>query len=118
MKCLMDIGLGLSTMIVLVIVTFLVYIAIVLEDGLPFFVQERTGINGKTFRIYKFQSMCNNARQMHFYILDENDLVGTAFKMKDDPRITKVGGFLRKTSLDELSQLLNILKDEMSIVGL
>lgn len=118
MKRLMDIVLSLLAMIVLVIVTIPVSIAMVLEDGLPiFFVQERTGLNGKTFKMYKFRSMCKNAQQMHFDMLDENELDGPAFKMKDDPRITKVGKFLRKTSLDELPQLLNILKGEMSIVG-
>lgn len=117
-KRLMDIVLSLIAMIALVVITIPVSIAMILEDGLPvFFSQDRTGLNGKTFKMYKFRSMCKNAQQMHFEMLDENELDGPAFKMKNDPRITKVGKFLRKTSLDELPQLLNILKGEMSIVG-
>ena len=104
-------------MIVLVIVTIPVSIAMVLEDGLPvFFVQERTGLNGKTFKMYKFRSMCKNAQQMHFDMLNENELDGPAFKMKDDPRITRFGRFIRKTSIDELPQLWNVLKGERGII--
>jgi lipopolysaccharide/colanic/teichoic acid biosynthesis glycosyltransferase len=88
------------------------------EDGGPvFFVQERTGLNNKPFKMYKFRTMCENAAEMHKFLLEQNELDGPAFKMKDDPRITHVGKILRKTSIDELPQLLNILKGEMSVVG-
>lgn len=93
-------------------------LAIKLEDGgTVIFRQERNGLNGNIFTMYKFRSMCVNASDMHKDLLDKNELDGPAFKMKDDPRVTKVGRFIRKTSIDELPQLINILKGEMSIVG-
>lgn len=88
------------------------------EDGGPvFFVQERTGLNNKPFKMYKFRTMCENASEMHKFLLEQNELDGPAFKMKEDPRITQIGKVLRRTSIDELPQLLNILKGEMSVVG-
>ena len=88
------------------------------EDGGPvIFKQERTGLNNKPFMMYKFRTMCVNAPEMHKFLLEQNELDGPAFKMKDDPRITHIGKFLRKSSIDELPQLLNILKGEMSVVG-
>lgn len=93
-------------------------LAIYIEDGAPvFFIQERNGLHGKIFRLYKFRSMCRDAAKIHQSLLAQNELDGPAFKMKDDPRLTRVGKFIRKTSIDELPQLLNILKGEMSIVG-
>ena len=113
-----DIVLSSIALVFLLIVMIPVAIAIVVEDGFPvFFAQERNGLNGKVFKMYKFRSMCRNAQQMHFELLGENELDGPAFKMKDDPRVTKVGKFLRRSSLDELPQLINIIKGEMSIVG-
>jgi lipopolysaccharide/colanic/teichoic acid biosynthesis glycosyltransferase len=79
--------------------------------------QERVGLNGKTFRFYKFRSMVPLAETMLDDLLDKNEIKGPAFKMKNDPRITKVGRFIRKTSIDELPQLWNVLRGEMSIVG-
>lgn len=88
------------------------------EDGGPvIFTQERTGLDNKPFKMYKFRTMCENAAEMHKFLLEQNELDGPAFKMKHDPRITHVGKVLRKTSIDELPQLLNILKGEMSVVG-
>lgn len=114
----MDFIAALLGLIILSPVFLLTALAIYIEDGAPvFFVQERNGINGKVFRMYKFRSMSRNAEKMHQSLLDKNELDGPAFKMKDDPRITKVGRFIRKTSIDELPQLLNILKGEMSVVG-
>ena len=91
-------------------------IAIRLEDGgAAIFRQERVGKGGKTFRILKFRTMFQNADSM---LIDlRNDHEGPVFKMTNDPRITKVGGVLRKTSMDELPQLINIIKGEMSLVG-
>ena len=83
----------------------------------PIFVQERVGRDGKTFRFYKFRSMIPNAEAKLDELLQYNEMEGPAFKMKDDPRITRVGRFIRKTSIDELPQLFNILKGDMSIVG-
>ena len=83
----------------------------------PIFVQDRVGKNGKLFKFYKFRSMVPDAEQKLDSLLSQNEMDGHAFKMKNDPRITKVGRFLRKTSLDELPQLINVLKGDMSIVG-
>lgn len=77
----------------------------------------RVGRNGKLFRLYKFRSMCPNAESKLNDLLQDNEMDGPVFKMKDDPRITRVGHFIRKTSIDELPQLVNILKGDMSIVG-
>ena len=83
----------------------------------PFFLQERVGKGGKPFKIYKFRTMVPNATEIFEQIKHLNEVEWPAFKMKNDPRITKVGKFLRRTSLDELPQLLNVLKGEMSLVG-
>ena len=83
----------------------------------PIFSQERIGRDGKPFKFYKFRSMCPNAEAKLDDLLDQNEMDGPVFKIKDDPRITRVGKFIRKTSIDELPQLWNILKGDMSIVG-
>lgn len=83
----------------------------------PIFSQERVGRSGKTFRLYKFRSMVPNAEQKLDELLGKNEMVGPAFKIKEDPRITRVGRFIRRTSIDELPQLINVLKGEMSLVG-
>lgn len=83
----------------------------------PIFSQERVGRSGKTFRLYKFRSMVPNAEQKLDELLEKNEMVGPAFKIKEDPRITRVGRFIRRTSIDELPQLINVLKGEMSLVG-
>jgi lipopolysaccharide/colanic/teichoic acid biosynthesis glycosyltransferase len=92
---------------------------IVIDDphGSPIFSQTRVGRNGKEFRFYKFRSMRNHAEDMLDELLQDNEMDGPAFKIKDDPRITRVGKFLRKSSIDELPQLWNVLKGDMSIVG-
>lgn len=92
--------------------------AILAEDGGPvIYKQNRNGVNGKIFCMYKFRSMCREAESLHKGLLGKNELDGPAFKMKEDPRITKVGRVIRRTSIDELPQLVNVLKGEMSIVG-
>lgn len=83
----------------------------------PIFVQDRVGRNGKVFRFLKFRSMVPNAEAKLHELLDQNEMDGPVFKIKDDPRITRVGKFIRKTSIDELPQLINILRGDMSIVG-
>lgn len=96
----------------------IVSVMIVLDDGLPIiFKQDRSGLNEVPFKIYKFRSMVKNADAMHADLLDKNELDGPAFKIKDDPRLTKFGKVLRRTSIDELPQLINIIKGDMSIVG-
>ena len=93
-------------------------IAIKTEDGgNPIFVQTRVGKNGKFFRMYKFRSMYPDADKDLKKLQDKNEADGLVFKIANDPRTTKVGAFIRKTSIDELPQLVNILKGEMSIVG-
>ena len=90
-----------------------------LEDpnGPILFKQQRTGINGHRFGMFKFRTMVTNAEEMKVKLMHLNELQYPDFKISNDPRITPVGRFLRKTSLDELPQLLNILKGEMSFVG-
>lgn len=83
----------------------------------PIYSQIRLTKDGKPFRMYKFRSMCKNADKMLDDLMDQNEVDGPAFKMAKDPRITKIGHFLRKTSIDELPQLLNVLRGDMSIIG-
>ncbi|MCG7377538.1 sugar transferase [Paenibacillus sp. ACRSA] len=85
--------------------------------GSIFFRQVRVGLNGKEFHMYKFRSMVVNAEDLLENLIDQNEVGGNMFKMKNDPRITRIGKFIRKTSLDELPQLWNVLKGEMSLVG-
>jgi lipopolysaccharide/colanic/teichoic acid biosynthesis glycosyltransferase len=94
-------------------------ILIKLEDprGSVLFYQIRIGKNENPFRMYKFRSMVSNAEEMLRELLNKNEIHGAMFKMKDDPRITKIGKFIRKTSIDELPQLINVLKGDMSLVG-
>lgn len=95
-----------------------VIIAVKSDGGRAFYSQLRVGKNGKMFRMYKFRSMVENADELLEDLLDKNDYKdGPAFKMKEDPRVTKVGHFIRKYSIDELPQLINIIKGDMSIVG-
>lgn len=113
-----DIAASLCGLVILSPVFLLTALAIYIEDpGKTIFVQERNGLNGKVFRMYKFRSMCKDAPKMRAAMESKNELDGPAFKMKDDPRITKVGKFIRKTSIDELPQFVNVLKGEMSVVG-
>ena len=94
-------------------------LAIVLDspgDG-AIFRQRRVGRDGKLFWLYKFRTMCPDAEEQLNELLSQNQMDGPVFKIKGDPRITRVGRFLRKTSLDELPQLLNVLQGDMSIVG-
>ena len=106
-------------LVVLSPVMLLVALAVYIDDpkGSPIFSQIRCGRNGKPFKFYKFRSMCVDAEAKLDQLLQQNEMDGPAFKIKDDPRITRVGKFIRKTSLDELPQLFNILKGDMSIVG-
>lgn len=96
-----------------------VALLIKLDDpkGPVFYSQMRIGQNGKAFRMYKFRSMCVNAEKLKKQLLAQNEVEGAMFKMKDDPRVTKVGKFIRKTSVDELPQLWNTLIGDMSLVG-
>jgi exopolysaccharide biosynthesis polyprenyl glycosylphosphotransferase len=81
------------------------------------FSQNRSGVHGRAFRMYKFRTMVTNAEQARAELEDRNEMVGPVFKVQNDPRVTPIGGFLRRTSLDELPQLWNVLRGEMSLVG-
>ena len=87
------------------------------SPGPVFFSQTRVGINGRRFKIYKFRSMYQDAEKRKEELMKENEMKGLMFKMENDPRITPIGGFLRKTSIDEFPQFLNVLKGDMSLVG-
>ena len=105
---------------VLVLSPLFVVIAIIIKftsKGPVFFSQKRVGRDGKEFKMYKFRSMVVNAEELKEKLAAQNEMSGPMFKMKDDPRVTKVGKFIRKTSIDELPQLLNVLKGDMSLVG-
>lgn len=122
-KRFIDIIVGLIGCICLLPLIVVVKIANMLtkDFGSVFFVQKRIGKNGKTFKFYKFRTMVLNADKKLKKLLDENEDLKEEYeinkKMKNDPRITKIGRFLRKTSLDETSQFINILKGDMSLVG-
>lgn len=97
----------------------IVAIAIKIDDpkGPVFFAQERVGRDGKTFRMYKFRSMCADAEQRLAELRDLNEKDGPVFKIANDPRITRVGRVIRKLSIDELPQFINVLVGDMSVVG-
>ena len=119
LKRFQDIIFSLIAIIVLSPVMIITSIAIFIDDpkGIPVFSQVRVGRDGKKFKMYKFRSMVVDAEDRLQVLLKDNEMDGPAFKMTDDPRITRVGQFIRKTSIDELPQLFNILKGDMSIVG-
>lgn len=117
-KTISDFTLSLMAIIVLSPLLLIISIVIMIESpGNPFYSQVRIGKNGRKFKIYKFRSMVVNADQMKKELLKQNEMSGPMFKMKRDPRVTKVGRFIRKTSIDELPQLFNVIKGEMSLVG-
>ena len=96
----------------------LIAVAIKLDSPGPvFFVQERVGLRGRRFRFYKFRSMTEGADGLKKQLGHLNEVGGPVFKVRSDPRMTRVGRLLRRTSLDELPQLLNVLRGEMSVVG-
>ncbi|MBE6751825.1 MAG: sugar transferase [Ruminococcaceae bacterium] len=99
---------------------FFIIIALVImidDFGNPFFMQERIGKDGKAFQMFKFRTMFMHADEMKVDLMAENEYDSVHFKMSNDPRITRVGKFLRKTSLDELPQILNVLLGHMTIIG-
>ena len=105
---------------ILVLSPLFIVIAIIIKltsKGPVFFSQKRVGKHGREFDMYKFRSMVVNAEELKEKLAAQNEMSGPMFKMKDDPRVTKVGKFIRKTSIDELPQLWNILKGDMSLVG-
>lgn len=118
-KRLIDIVCATLGIIFLSPIFLLVALLIKIEDkhGPALFKQIRVGKDGREFYMYKFRSMVANAEELKAKLMEQNEVDGPAFKMKHDPRVTKVGRFIRKTSLDELPQLFNVLKGDMSLVG-
>lgn len=114
-----DIVLSIAAMLVLWPWMLLIALIILIDSpgASPIFAQKRIGRDGKEFTFYKFRSMKPNAEAELEDLMDQNEMDGPVFKIKEDPRITRVGRFIRRASIDELPQLWNVLRGEMSIVG-
>ena len=106
-------------LVILFVPLLLVSLIIVIDSpgASPIYIQERVGKNGRKFKFYKFRSMVPNADAMLEALLDKNEMQGPVFKIRNDPRITRFGRIIRITSIDELPQLWNVLKGDMSLVG-
>lgn len=117
-KRILDIIGALGGLILLSPILIVLGVLIKLESKGPIiFVQKRVGLNGKEFKMYKMRSMVVNAEEIKSKLNSKNEMSGPMFKIKNDPRITKIGKFIRKTSIDEIPQLINVIKGEMSLVG-
>jgi len=118
-KRIIDICCSLSAIVIFSFLFLLIAMVIKIEDknGSVIFKQTRVGKDGRLFNMYKFRSMVSNAEDLRESLLQYNEVSGPVFKIRKDPRVTKVGKFLRKTSLDEFPQLINVLRGEMSLVG-
>ena len=116
-KRILDVFFSSAALIVLSPLFLVTAIAVKTDGGSVFYTQTRQGKDNKPFAMYKFRSMCPDAEKIKAELEHLNEMDGPVFKIKDDPRITKVGKFIRKYSIDELPQLINILKGDMSIVG-
>lgn len=118
-KRVMDLSLTLLTLPLVLPLFLLIALLIKIEspDGPIFFFQNRTGKDGRRFKMYKFRSMVPNAEELKKELAHLNELKWPDFKMTNDPRVTRVGHILRTTSLDELPQLINVIKGDMSLVG-
>ena len=115
----MDVGISLALMILLLPLFLLTALLVWLEvpKASPIFVQTRVGLDGQEFRMYKFRTMVPQAEQMLDALLPRNEMDGPVFKIRRDPRVTPLGRHLRSSGLDELPQLWNVLRGEMSLVG-
>lgn len=111
---------AISSLLLLIFAPLIVSVAIAIKltsPGPVLFLQERIGLNKRRFRIYKFRTMVSNAEQLMSSLESRNEVSGPVFKIRNDPRITPIGKLLRRSSIDELPQLLNVLKGDMSLVG-
>ncbi len=118
MRRILDLIGSVSGLVVILPFTPFIVIAIVLESGFPVFVKLERVSNGKVIKVYKFRSMVKDAHKMKAGLLDLNERRdGPFFKIKNDPRLTKTGKFLRKLRIDEFPQFLNVLKGELALVG-
>ena len=118
LKRVLDLAGGALAMVVLSPVIAALALAVKADSAGPvFFRQERVGLHGRSFAVVKFRSMCSDAEDRLDDLREHNEINGHAFKLRDDPRITRVGRFLRRSSLDELPQLWNVVRGQMSLVG-
>lgn len=118
LKRLLDVVLATLVLVATLPIWLVIPVAIKLDShGPSLFVQERVGLRGRRFRFYKFRSMTNGAEERKVELNHLNELDGPVFKVRADPRVTRVGRLLRRSSLDELPQLINVLRGEMSMVG-
>ena len=109
-----------SAVALIVLSPLLIGVAILVKftsEGPIFFRQTRVGLNKRMFNMYKFRTMIPNAEEVQEELMSMNEMSGPVFKIKNDPRVTPLGRFLRKTSIDELPQLFNVLRGQMSLVG-
>ena len=117
-KRMMDVGIGGAVTLLAMPIIALAALAIVIVDrGSPFYSQQRVGLNGRRFRMFKLRTMVEGAHGMREDLLHLNEVDGPVFKIKDDPRLHRLGKLLRRTSIDELPNLFNVLRGEMSLVG-
>lgn len=114
-----DLVVSLLALLILSPFLLIIYILIFIDDphGSPIFRQKRVGRHGKLFTMYKFRTMVCNAEELKKQLEAQNEMDGPVFKIKNDPRITRMGHFLRTTSIDEILQLVNVVKGDMSLVG-
>ncbi|GMK38133.1 multidrug MFS transporter [Paenibacillus sp. CCS19] len=119
LKRLIDIVGAFAGLVVLLPLLIVVSILVKIDDpkGSVFYYQTRVGKDEKHFRMYKFRSMVRDADKQLEKLLGQNEIEGAMFKMRHDPRVTRIGRFIRKTSIDELPQLVNVLRGDMSLVG-
>ncbi len=118
MKSTFDFFFSFAVILLISPVFLMISIAIKFEDGgSVFFIQERVGLNGRRFSIFKFRTMVANAEALKVSLQGQNEQAGPVFKITNDPRVTRIGRFLRKTSFDELPQFFNVILGDMSVVG-
>jgi lipopolysaccharide/colanic/teichoic acid biosynthesis glycosyltransferase len=108
---------GIALLLALPVIALAALAIATVDPGSPFFSQERVGLNGRRFRMFKLRTMVHGAHEMRDDILHLNELDGPVFKIKNDPRLHPLGSLLRRTSIDELPNLFNVLRGEMSLVG-
>jgi lipopolysaccharide/colanic/teichoic acid biosynthesis glycosyltransferase len=118
LKRLIDIGLGGVLLILAAPIVALAALAVVaVSPGMPFYAQERVGMNGRSFRLFKLRTMVNGAHAMREDLMHLNEVDGPVFKIRDDPRLHAFGRYLRQTSIDELPNLINVIRGDISLVG-
>ena len=108
---------GVMLLLALPVIAIAALAIAIVDRGSPFFTQERVGMNGRRFRMFKLRTMVEGAHLMRAEVLHLNELDGPVFKIRNDPRLHPLGAFLRRSSIDELPNLINVLRGEMSLVG-